>query len=302
MNKMGMRAGLVFLFSWVVAAGYVFAGSADMETSDGNHMKVEYDGDNLRIDTGQAGSYMVVNADGMYVINTSGGKVTVLDIGKMMGMFGDMASTAPSVATSKIVSLKAKGQREDYAGMRGEVYTLEYIESGSDQVQTAELVLSDDPRAIKLTKAITGMASAMVTASGRSDQGANDLQERMASLDKGVLRYGNDMWVTTISSRAIAKERFVLPAKPADMSNLAGIVEAINQGGYDVSASTDRAEQPPEQPKQEGPASGYLSKAGKKAEEQADRQQSRVESKAENAVDNAVDSALDKALDKLFGN
>ena len=302
MNNIGMRASLVVLFFWVVAAGYTFAGSADMETSDGNHMKVEYEDDKLRIDMGQVGSYMLVNGDGMYVINTSGGEVTVFDIGKMMGMFGDLESVAPSVATSKIISLTAKGQREDYAGIPGEVYTLEYIESGSDQIQTAELVLSDDPRAIQLTKAITGMASAMVVASGQSNQGVNELQERMASLDKGVLRYGNDMWLTAISSRVISNERFVLPAKPADLSDLAGIVAAMNQGGYEVPVSTDRAEQPPEQPQQEGPASGYISKAGTKAEEQVDRQQSRVERKAENTVDNTVDSAVDKALDKLFGN
>lgn len=244
------------------------AGTADMKTADGNHMQFEYEGDNLRINTAQEGSYMIINNDGMYVVNNSGGQLMVIDAGKMMGMFGDMAATAPSVASSKVVSLQATGRQEEYAGIKGEVYNLEYVEESSGQVQTTELVLSEDTRARNLTKAITRMAAAMVKAAGQNAEGVNELQQRMASLNKGVLRYGNDMWVTAISDKTVASERFVLPAEPTDFSGMAGIADAIKQAGSSQSGADSE---------NKGLVSGILSTFSKQADEQTERQRGRLE-------------------------
>jgi len=301
-----MYTALVFSFACAINANSAFAGAADMKTTDGSQMKFEYDGDNMRINTGQEGSYMIINGDGMYVINNSGGQLMVIDAGKMMGMFGDMASTSPSMASSKIISLEATGTREDLAGIKGEVYNLEYVDEESGDVHATTLVLSSDSRAIELTRAMTGMASAMVTAAGKSSEGANELQEYMASLDKGVLRYGQDMWVTAISDRAIASERFVLPAEPKDLSGMSGIADAINNASTTQASSSGSAGQSAEQPKKKGLVSGFLSAFSKKADDQAERQQDRVEDKANDAVDDAADEAVDnvfdKALGKLFGD
>lgn len=305
---------IVKLLAGVIASTMIpsvaFAGAADMETTDGNSMKFEYEGNNLRINTGQEGSYMILNDQGMYVVNESGGRLIVIDAGQMMGMFGDMDATAPSVAGSKVVSLEATGQHEVYAGITGEIYNLEYFDEDAGQVQTTQLVLSTDPRAIQLTRAITGMASSMTKAAGKSGQGANELQEHMSKLNKGVLRYGNDMWVTAISDRTVASERFMLPAKPKDLSSMAGMTEIFSQTGSSQADSSDSSsgstEQSGEQPKKKGLVSGFLSSFSKKADGQTERQQGRVEDKADDAVDKAtdkaVDSVLDKALGKIFGN
>lgn len=293
----------MILVSSLMMPNMLLAGSADMETSDGNRMKFEYEGDSLRVNTGQEGGYMIINDDGMYVVTDSDGHLMVIDAGKMMGMFGGMAATAPSVASSKVVSLKATGKREDYAGMKGEVYELEYIEEGSEKTQTTDLVLSDDPRAIQLTKAITDMASSMVKAAGQSLEGADELQEYMSKLDKGVLRYGNDMWVTGISSRTVASARFVLPAEPTDLSGMAGIADLLNQANSSQGGSAGSNEPSGEKPeKKKGLVSGFLSKFGKKADRQQDRVEGKVDGTVDEATDEAVDSAVDRALDKIFGN
>jgi len=294
--------------------GMAFGGAADMKTTDGNSMKFEYEGSSLRINTGQEGSYMILNDKGMYVVNESGGRLTVIDAGQMLGMFGDMDATAPSVAGSEVVSLEATGQHEVYAGITGEIYNLEYFDEDAGQVQTTQLVLSTDPRAIQLTRAITGMASSMTKAAGKSGKGVNELQQHMSKLNKGVLRYGNDMWVTAISDRTIASERFVLPAKPKDLSGMAGMTEIFSQTGSSQASSSSSdsglTEQSAEQPKKKGLVSGFLSSFSKKADDQAERQQNRAEDKVDDAVDDvvddatdkAVDSVLDKALGKIFGN
>lgn len=302
MNCKNIIGSLVFCFASWTLANLAVAGAADMKTSDGNQMKFEYEGDNLRINTGQEGSYMVVNNDGIYVVSNANGTPMVIDAGKMMGMFGDMAATAPSIASSKIVSLEATGKRENNAGIEGEIYKLEYIDNSSEDVQTAELVLSDDPRAIKMSKAMNGFAAAMVKALGQDPEGANDLEKQMAKLDKGVLRYGDDMRVTALSDRTIASDRFVLPAAPTDLSGLSGLADMINAESSKTSSTPAQAD---EQTEKKGLVSGFLSKFNKEADEQAERQQDRAEGKADDAVDQAtdeaVDSALDKALGKLFG-
>lgn len=299
-------APLVLCFASSTLANLAFAGAADMQTSDGNQMKFEYAGDNLRINTGQEGSYMVVNNDGLYVVSNANGTPMVIDAGKMMGMFGEMAATAPSIASSKIVSLEATGRRENIAGIKGEIYKLEYIDTSSEDVQTAELVLSDDPRAIKMSKAMNGFAAAMVKALGQDPKGANDLEKQMAKLDKGVLRYGDDMRVTAISDRTIASDRFVLPAAPTDLSGMSGIADAIKNAQKSQTNTSSTPTQAGEETQKTGLVSGFLSKFNKKADEQAERQQDRAEDKADEAVndatDEAVDSAIDKALGKLFGN
>jgi hypothetical protein len=309
MNPRKALGSLAFFLATLTLANFALAGAADMKNADGNVMKFEYEGDKLRINTGQEGSYMVVNNDGMYVVSNADGTPMVMDAGKMMGMFGGMAATAPSIASSEIVSLEATGRRENNAGMEGEIYKLEYIDNSSEDVQTAELVLSGDSRAIKMSRAMSGFAAAMVKAMGQNPKGANDLEKQMAKLDKGVLRYGDDMRVSAISDRKIADDRFVLPAAPTDMSGMSGIADAIRDAQSSQTTPSNTPTQPGEKAEKKGVVSGFLSRFNKKADEQAERQQDRAEDKADDAddavdeaTDDAVDSALDKAMGKLFGN
>mgnify|MGYP000244671325 CR=1 FL=1 len=284
---------------------FAHAGAADMTSADGSRIKFEYQGDKLRINTAEKGSYMIINEDGMFVVANTEGQVMVIDAGKAMGMFAGMAPTAPAVASSEVVSLKATGKKEKKAGIVGEVYKLRYVDKDSSKVQSTELLLSDDPRAVEMTQAISMMAAAMVKATGQDQQGSNELQGYMNNLNKGVLRYGKDMWVTAISTRAIANDRFVLPAPPQDLSAMADFADALRKSstGNQASKAAPRSDTDTQN---KGLVSGFLSVFGDKAGKQADRQQDRAEAKADEAMneatDEAVDNALEKAFDKLFGN
>jgi hypothetical protein len=124
------------------------AGVADVVNSDGSTMKFEYQGDKLRIDTGQGeASYMVLRDDHIYVVTNSDGNLMVIDANQAMGMFGSMAGAAtPSAVASEVVSLEATGRKETHAGITGEVYDLEFVTEDGKKQKT-ELVLAKDDRA-----------------------------------------------------------------------------------------------------------------------------------------------------------
>ncbi len=218
----------VFLSS-TLGSGLAFSGAADLSTGDGATMKFEYRGDKLRINMEDDQGYMIADETGFYVVRDSDGQLMVIDAGKMMQMFGSMAGSAsPSVAASKVVSLKGTGRKEDHAGIRGEIYNLEYTEEGSTAVQRAELVLSADKRLLELSHAMSGMARTIAKSAGKSLEGANEFEQRLDKLNMGVLRYGSDLTVNAIDDRKIDNKRFVLPAEPTDLSGLSGLSNFVN--------------------------------------------------------------------------
>lgn len=303
-NDKKLTASLAIFFTFAALANFALAGAADMTSADGSRIKFEYQGNKLRINTAEQEGYMIINDQGMYVVSNAAGKIMVIDAGKMMGMFAGMASTAPAVASSEVVSLKATGKQETKAGITGEIYKLRYVDKDSNTVQSTELVLSGDPRAIEMTKAISNMAAAMAKATGQDQQGSDELQTYMNNLNKGVLRYGDDMWLTAISTRTIANNRFVLPAPPQDLSAMSGFADAMRENSAQTQSTNRHVDDA--DTKNKGLVSGLVSVFSGKADRQAERQQGRAEAQADQAIDeatdDAVDNALDKAFDKLFGN
>ena len=279
-----------------LGSGLAFPGAADLSTGDGSTMKFEYRGDKLRINMEDDQGYMIADETGLYVVRDADGQLMVIDAGKMMQMFGSMAGSAsPSVAANKVVSLKPTGRKEDHAGIRGEIYDLEYTEEGSTTVQRAELVLSSDERLLELSHAMSGMARTIAKSAGKSLEGANEFEQRLNKLNMGVLRYGDDMTVSAISDTKIDNKRFVLPAEPTDLSGLSGLADFVNNG-----EKAGQAE-PAESKKSSGMVSGFLSAFGKKTDRQEQRVEDKADQKADEATDDAVDGAIDSALDKLFG-
>jgi hypothetical protein len=130
-----------------------------------------------------------------------------------------------------------------------------------------------------------GMVTSMARSTGKGAEGADEMQRKLMDMNMGVLRYGEDMWVTTISDRRIDDARFVLPAEPTDMSALQGIFGGAGNSGENEG----------------GFMSGIMGALGGKAERQEDRVENKAEQEVDRQTDNAVDNALNKAFGKLFG-
>jgi hypothetical protein len=270
----------------VWAAPGAIAGAADIRSSEGGAMKFEYSGrDKLRINMDTDNNYMIMRDDEIYVVTDADGQMMVISMNQAMSMFAGMAAGAtPKTVEGKLLSMKPAGRSETVAGIKGEVYLVRFIDE-KGQERSADMVLSKDPRAVELQQAMTGMISSMARAAGKSAEGAAEMQKKLTAMNMGILRYGEDMWVSNISDRKIDSARFELPAEPTDLSALGGILGA---------ASGDSGEEG-------GFVSGIMGALGGKTKRQEDRLGDQAEREVDKQSDNAVDNALNMAFGKLFG-
>ncbi len=261
------------------------AGAADVRTSEGGQMKFEYrGGDQLRITTDGQNGYMVTRNGEIFMVTQSEGQVMVMSLSQTLGMFGAQAGAAsPSTVEGKLLSLEPTGGTETVAGIKGEVYRVRYLDQ-EGQERTTDLVLSDDRRAREFQRALFTMINGFAGAAGKTMEGPEELQARLTKMNKGTLRFGEQMWVTAISDREIDPSRFVLPAEPMDMSAMGGMFGGNPPAGGGESGG------------------GFMSRIfGDKAQRQQDRVEDRTDQEVDRQTDEAVDSVMDRAFDKIFG-
>lgn len=249
---------------------------ADVVDGEGNRMRFEYQDERLRINPEGQEGYMIVRGGRTYVVQDSDGEIMVLDLSQAMSMFGGMAKAAtPETIDVKVESLEATGRKETVAGIRGEVYQLRYIDENGQRQET-DMVLSGDARALGFRDAVFLMAESMADSLGMDLEDTDKLQQQLASRDLGVLRYGQDMRITSLEDTRVDDARFVLPAEPTDLSGLGKLFGGGQGNG-------------------EGGGLGGLFGGSQPADENTDEAQNG------NAMDNAA-KEIGKAFGKLFGN
>lgn len=278
----------------------VFAGgTAVIESGQGEDRvsaTLEFDGDKLRMRSapGQGEQQMqgeMIFRDGkVYAVVNNEGTPMVMEMGGMMKMVGNIAKqqgggTDAYNDVGRYHGLTPTGRNETVGGARGEVYRLDYT-TQAGQRETTEVVLSSNVAARDMTASMTVFGAAMAQASGIVEpEGARQLQAEIIGKKMGVLRYGDEFRVTSISSQTPPAGNFKLPAAPTQMPDLSGF------GGLGAGAEGSAA------------AGGGLGAIfGGKAERQKERIESRTEGEADAATDRAVDKVLDKAFGKIFGN
>ena len=203
-----------------------FAGTSEVRSKDGEVSRFEYAGDMLRIGAGnQPDGYMIMRDGRVYVVSESDGNTMVMDISQALGMFGAMATAAtPSMTDDEVLALEATGRKETHAGVTGEVYLLRYRDSDGGERET-ELVLTDDKRALAFRDAMLRFAEAMSRNMGSQQQpSSNDMWEELMALNKGVLRYGDEMSVVSLDMSPVDASRFELPAPPTDLGGIGAIL------------------------------------------------------------------------------
>lgn len=272
-------AGSALLLSWATAQ----AGTAELTSGEGTAVSYEYAGDKVRMNLDGESSYMLVRDNTVYMVTDTGGSLMVIDASQAWNMVGGMAGSAtPDMLSQEVISIEPTGRLEQQAGISGEIYILR-SRSGDGKEQQGELVLSDDPRALEFRDAMQRMASTMATIMDNKEAKAANQRmfKELQSLDKGVLRYGNDMKVTALTQDPIEPARFVLPAEPTDLSGLGAIfgggaanTGAGSQGGGSIWDSMRE------------------SMGGGAAEETDDTEEESTGTAAE----------LGKALGRIFGN
>lgn len=285
-NKACTLAILATASAFLSSPFEAYAGAADLETSTGDTMKMEYRGkDKLRVNitSGDGEGYMLHTGGKSYFVGGEPGQEVVMDMASMASMAGNMGQqSAPPAMAGKVLSFEKTGRSEKIAGIKGDIYKVRYIDHEGKE-RDIELTLSGDPRVLEFRDAMLGMAQSMAKFSSAGQDTTGDMEKELGKRGLGPLRFGSDMKVTAISDRKIDNARFELPAEPMDMSALPGMGTGGNASG-------------------EGEGGGIFSSIfGQKSQRQQDRVEDKTEDAADRETDEATDSVVDKALDKLFG-
>ncbi|WP_420466170.1 hypothetical protein [Panacagrimonas sp.] len=292
-----MRQLIVVAAVFAASAFHIsWAGTAVIEAGSGKdsaRMNLEYRPGLLRMQPQSSEDGTMIVRDGK-IYTVAGGMV--MELGAMMSQLGgSMMNNTPGSGpddVGRFVSLTRTGRGETVAGISGEVFEVKY-EDGDGKLTTEQMVLSKDPRAREMREAMELMSSQMRAAVNRPET-AEEKRLAEAYRDFGVLRYGDDFRVVSLSDQTPAASRFELPAEPTQMPNLGGLL-----GGGGAANANANAEAGASGGGGLGQAFGGL--FGNKAERQQQRVEQRVEGEADQATDEAVDGLMDKAMDKLFG-
>ncbi|MFA5662831.1 hypothetical protein [Castellaniella sp.] len=192
----------------------------DHSSGAGDTMTLAWlDDGSLRInaDADNPDNYMLIQGDKVYAVSFEAGAPLVMEVGGMLKALGGLAQDGQGVdqpLPARIASVEPTGKTETVAGIEGRVYQITAADQDGAQ-KTVEAVLTNDARAAEMTRVfVTGLLS--VFEQGRAD----DILTALPADGKGMLRYGNDYALASISDRAPAADQFKLPAPPMDLASM----------------------------------------------------------------------------------
>ena len=216
--------------SWLLLAtcillgkAHAAAGSAVVQAFDGegNPITVQIEGldaQHLRLSSPQHPEAYLVMLNGQpYNVIQFGSLPLVMDANEMFSKMGAErlpAAPAPADDIRTLVSLTATGQKETVAGVVGERYRLQYLDS-AQQAQEEELVVARDPLLHDLSLALYHLGNIVSRGAGITPPAGTDrLVQELHRKGLGLLRMGSRMSVQSLDRRPPAAARFELPAEP----------------------------------------------------------------------------------------
>lgn len=233
MKKLYLSIALVLASTPAAWAGgtAVIQGAASNES-----ISLEYEAGKIRLEGGPgmaAAGYMLVDEGRAYAVSLEGGQPRVIDMavmGKMMGVMAGMGGQQLSISdlVGEIIDLRPLNRTETLAGISGQLYSLKY-KAGQGQVRSDELVLSSDPRALELTRALLQLERSMAQMVGQTAAPDAVVEALQLGSAQGILRFGNDMRLVSLSDASPDASRFQLPAEPTVMPDFGSVLKQIQQ-------------------------------------------------------------------------
>lgn len=233
MKKLYLSIALVLASTPAAWAGgtAVIQGAASNES-----ISLEYEAGKIRLEGGPgmaAAGYMLVDEGRAYAVSLEGGQPRVIDMavmGKMMGVMAGMGGQQLSISdlVGEIIDLRPLNRTETLAGISGQLYSLKY-KAGQGQVRSDELVLSSDPRALELTRALLQLERSMAQMVGQTAASDAVVEALQLGSAQGILRFGNDMRLVSLSDASPDASRFQLPAEPTVMPDFGSVLKQIQQ-------------------------------------------------------------------------
>jgi len=226
MKRMGVKAFL--MISAVVASAQADmtgvysltddkqkdAGTMTIQFRDAQHIRYNFKGKK----PDEAGALLFIK-DKLYAMTPQG---EVMDMAMVAGIAGALGGADAKAKAKPKFSVEATGQKENVAGLAGEVYRW------SDGAHSGEMVLSKDARARQLSQAMERVGDHMQQSMGNAQVSSTfeEMRDHPVLRDKGILRSretsGSSMRLEEITESPLADALFVLPKK-ANTTALPGL-------------------------------------------------------------------------------
>ena len=181
-------------------------------------------GEALRVDIDGVDAFMLLKGDTVYSITSAAGQVMVIPISDLAGMAGAagagaQAPKAGPVFPTDIGGMEATGEIRTVAGLKGEVYQVEWVDN-QGTAHTSTAVLSDDARLLE------HQALKMSFSRTVAGEEPNPLMVELDRRNLAPLSFGDRFAVVEVSGDAGPDGNFVLPAEPMDLK---GMMQGLGQ-------------------------------------------------------------------------
>lgn len=212
MRLNGLCLALLLVLPGITLAG----GQATLRTGDGVASEILWqDAQTLRMQNAGDQDYFIVRDGKAYAVSRRGGKPMVLDMGAMLQMMrGAGRGNDQQPSFPQPGSFEATGERETVAGIEGEVYRMSWTDH-TGRERTQEVVLTDRPLVVEMTRAYLGSVGAMF-----DGENASGFQQAMPGGHQGLLRVGEDFRLVSISGDTPGDGPFELPAEPTSLQQM----------------------------------------------------------------------------------
>lgn len=201
----------------------VAAGTATIEgnyaENDGAITIMWQDDGTMRInaDPSSPENYMIVRDGKIYSVFSNDGTPMVMEMGGMLKAFGAIANDLQEdgqAIPAGIESVEATGKSETVAGIKGHVYKVTVL-NDDGTTTTDDAVFSSDAKATEMTRIY------METLLSIFDRGdPESFLQALPDNERGLLRYGQEYRLASISGQAPAADQFTLPAQPTNFADM----------------------------------------------------------------------------------
>lgn len=208
----------LLLFSLPVWAG----GQAVLQSGSGSHAEnaqlAWLDAEHLRMDISRPPAEILLRQGRLYAITQVAGVPIVADVAnidqmaQILGQGGHFSGQIDRKLARSVQSFQATGRHEIVAGVRGEIYRIVWRDAQGAE-HTDQAVLSNSPAVVELTRALQNLGVA-------AHKGGDARSAEVIRRGLGVLRYGHDYRLISVSSRRPSESDLALPTQGLDVQKL----------------------------------------------------------------------------------
>lgn len=167
----------------------------------------------MRMNIPEQPGYILVRNSSAYAVTSMNGQTVVMDLSSMATMMAGIAQSYGITGGQavNVFSIDPTGQKETVAGMEGEIYRVNWSDMNGDK-RTDPAVLSANPSVVEMSNAFINFAATNAQAMGQPN--ADAISRMLLDRELGILRFGDQFRVMTISDEALPEAEFSLPAQP----------------------------------------------------------------------------------------